>query len=160
MKDKKHFIPYAGIVLLAVILVILLAVEIIPVGFFNDTDGEKTTLAESVPKAAPPTFAPGMLGCFKGAIVIDGNLISLNSGGGMVPPQYLEKMGQAEYLGETKEPVPEDEFPTEELQSNYIPAGYEVYHLVTDEEDSYIVYSEEDFYCIYAASWDIIGSEH
>lgn len=157
MKEKKHFMLYACGALLVLVLLILLLIKAIPAASPENTDGNESLPTSSTPEATP-TNPPGP-GYVPGVIVIGGNLISLDSGGGMVPPQYLEKMEQAEYLGETKEPVPDNEYPTEELQSNYIPAGYEVYHLVTDEEDSYIVYSEEDFYCIYATEWHVIEPE-
>lgn len=157
MKNKKHFTPYVCIALLLLVLLALLIARLTSPASPEENDGNEPSAIVS-PTDATPTPPPGP-GYVPGTIVIGGKLISLDSGGSMVPPQYLEKMEQAEYLGETKEPVPDNEYPAEELQSNYIPAGYKVYHLVTDEEDSYIVYGEEDFYCIYATEWHVIEPE-
>lgn len=167
MKRKRHFICYAIITLLTVIILLLLIIIAMFAVLLKNTSKEETA-QESVtvqispsPEVSPfpevsPTNPPGP-DYVTYAIIINGNLLHLiNEGNGMVPPHYLEKIEQAEFLGETREPVQSGEFPKEELQSNYIPAGYEVYHYVSDEEDSYFVYSEENFYCIYAKEWYVI----
>ncbi len=116
----------------------------------NLADGENLN-----PEATP---FPGQGSPITPMIFIDGNKIYI--GPKEVPLWYAEKMGyldkvaQAEYLGETTEPVPDSEEPTGELQTNCLPTGYQVYHLVTEEENSYFVYSEEDSHFIYMENWE------
>lgn len=109
------------------------------------------------PGTTPP---PGPGGQISPMIVVGGE--TLYAWGEDVPlwyaeaMGYLEKVAQAEYLGETMEPVPDSEEPAGELQTNYLPAGYMVYHFVTEEEDIYLIYSEEDSRFLYMDRWDIM----
>ncbi len=160
MKKKQFFDIGKAIIRFRMIPVCLFAVVMLTIFIKNVGNGQiiadNLTDEENLNPEATP--CPGQGSPITPMICIDGNKIYI--GPKEVPLWYAEKMGyldkvaQAEYLGETTEPVPDSEEPSEELQTNCLPTGYQVYHLVTEEENSYFVYSEEDSHFIYMENWE------
>lgn len=164
MEKNNSSFPDMGVFSRKLILLCLLA-AIVLLGFFvvlsAGKDPHSTQEPEMVSVSDPGTTPPpGPGGQISPMIVVGGE--TLYAGGDDVPlwyaetMGYLEKVAQAEYLGETIEPVPDCEEPAGELQTNYLPAGYMVYHFVTEEEDIYLIYSEEDSRFLYVNRWDIM----
>lgn len=159
MHKKQSFICKKVVIRMISLCLFIIAVIVVFIKSANNDRINADNLADGGISNLEVTPCPGQGSPITPMICIDGKRIYLGSK--EVPFWYAEKMGyfektsQAEYLGETKEPVPDFEKPSEELQTNCLPAGYQVYHLVTEEEDSYFVYSEEDSRFIYMENWEI-----
>ncbi|MGF7142079.1 hypothetical protein HNQ56_000489 [Anaerotaenia torta] len=102
---------------------------------------------QDTPTNPPDTVPPGL--------VLNGRLILLTGRHVQISPSIQEKIDAAELLGITVEPVSPSEFPTEELQTNYIKKGCSIYHYKTDSEEVYIfIDCDRTTYCFYNTPWE------
>ncbi|MGF7144257.1 hypothetical protein HNQ56_002688 [Anaerotaenia torta] len=68
---------------------------------------------------------------------------------------HSKKIDAAELLGITVEPVSPSEFPTKELQTNYIKKGCSIYRYKTASEEVYIfIDCDRTTYCFYNTPWE------
>lgn len=96
---------------------------------------------------ATPTNPPDTLPYY---LMLNGNLITLCGDFQPISPNTQEKIDNSELLGITVEPVAGNEFPTEELQSNFIGKNWSLYYYEDNSQEAYIfVDNNKENHCFY-----------
>lgn len=128
------------------IIIITILTCVILAGIFimisNREEDRVSNLSEAIP-TSPPDSLPYIF-------MLNGNLIEMAGNYHQISPSIQEKIENAEFLGLTVDQVKRNEFPTEELQTNFVGKDCTVYYYKDEFEEAYIfIDSQKTNYCHY-----------